>query len=109
MTNNLDNILNSNKFVFYSKLIGCTIAGGSFVLFLMKNQIEFYKDQNTDLQKKYELSQIAEQKNCENEKSQLKISIETSMLLQYKKFDKNSKESQLFLETINLLSEKNNK
>ncbi|OKS84916.1 hypothetical protein [Mucilaginibacter polytrichastri] len=75
----------------------------------MKNQIEFYKDQNADLQKKYELIEKTEQKNCENEKSQLKLNIEASMLLQYKKFDKNSKESQLFLETINLLNEKGDK
>ncbi|WDF54614.1 hypothetical protein [Mucilaginibacter sp. KACC 22063] len=109
MSNYLGNILKSHKFLFYSKLGGCLIAGSSFGLFIMKNQIEFYKDQNADLQKKYELIEKTEQKNCENEKSQLKIDIEASMLLQYRKFDKNSKESQLFLETINLLNQKGSK
>lgn len=79
------------------------------MLFLMKNQIEFYKDQNVSMHSQFILNEKLDAKKCEEEKAHLKLSIESSMLQQYKKFSKDSKESKLFLETIDLLNEKNSK
>ena len=109
MSNFLGNILNSDKFLFYTKIIGSAISGGTFVVFLMNNQIENYKSQNENLKTKYDLSEKLDAKKCEDEKTLMKINIENSMLLQYKKFSKKSRESKLFLETIDLLNEKTNK
>jgi hypothetical protein len=109
MSNIVGNILTSHKFLFYSKLVGAAITGGTFVYFLTKNQIEFYKDQNISIQNQYTLNEKLDAKRCDDEKAQLKLNIENSMLQQYKKFGKDSKESKLFLETIDLLNEKSGK
>jgi len=109
MSDFIGNILNSHKFLFYSKLLGAAIAGGTFVFFLTKNQVDFYKDQNVSIQNQYNLNEKLDAKKCDDEKAQMKLILENSMLQQYKKFSKDSKESKLFLETIDLLNEKSGK
>ena len=102
----ISRVLNSATFKMYGNIITAGITGGTFVFFLFSNHMTYLRQQNEDLEKNYKLSQEVEQKKCENEKTQMKIDLESSMLIQYKKFDKDSKESHLFLETMELLSQK---
>jgi hypothetical protein len=106
MANSLGTILKSDKFLLYSSIVSSFIAGGAAVFFLTKNQVDYYRAANVDLQTKYEINEKTNLTKCDNEKAELRISIKNTMLEQYQKFDKNSKESQLYLETIDLLNAK---
>jgi hypothetical protein len=99
-------VLDSPSFKLYSQIIGSAVTGGVFVFWLFSSQLSYLKQQNEDMEKKYKLSQELDQKKCEGEKTELRNRIEGSMLQQYKKFSKDSKESHLFLENMDLLSQK---
>jgi len=108
-----DNLLlriwESPKFTFYSKLLGCAIGGGSFVLFICNNQIQYLKDRNEDIAKTYELHRDLDKKKCENDQDEMRLNLEKSLDRQYKKLKKDSKAATLFLETYDIIKEAKSK
>jgi hypothetical protein len=65
--------------------------------------VQYLKDRNEDLGKKYELIRELDRKLCESQQAEMRVNLEMSLNNSYKKLKKGSKEADLFMEAYEII------